>query len=290
MEQIWFITGSSRGLGRALVQAALDAGDFVAATARQPAQLDDLVAAFGERLRVIALDVTDARAARSAVAEAHGHFGRLDVIVNNAGYANVSPIETSDDEDFRAQFETNFWGVHNVSKAVLPLLRQQGRGLVMQISSVGGRVGGSPGIASYQAAKFAIDGFSRVLQAEMAPFGVKVMVVEPSGFRTDWAGASMTVHDIPEAYASTVGAMNSRVRQSSDGPAGDPARAAEILVQVAKRRDIPYHLPLGVNAAEGSIRLDEHLLSEDRKWRAVSRSADFSEPYPIAFPADTPLK
>jgi len=157
----------------------------------------------------------------------------------------------------------------------------------MQISSMGGRVGGSPGIASYQAAKFAIDGFSRVLQAEVAPFGVKVMVVEPSGFRTDWAGASMTVHDIPEAYASTVGAMNSRVRQSSDGPAGDPARAAEILVQVAKRRDIPYHLPLGVNAAEGSIRLDERLLAEDRKWRAVSRSADFSEPYPIAFPADT---
>jgi NAD(P)-dependent dehydrogenase (short-subunit alcohol dehydrogenase family) len=288
MEQIWFITGSSRGLGRALVQAALDAGDFVAASARQPAQLDDLVAVHGEHLRVIALDVTDARAARSAIAEAHGHFGRLDVIVNNAGYANVSPIETSDDEDFRAQFETNFWGVHNVSKAVLPLLRQQGGGLVMQISSMGGRVGGSPGIASYQAAKFAIDGFSRVLQAEMAPFGVKVMVVEPSGFRTDWAGTSMTVHDIPDAYASTVGAMNSRVRQSSDGPAGDPARAAEILVQVAKRHDIPYHLPLGVNAAEGSIRLDERLLTEDRKWRAVSRSADFSEPYPIAFPADTP--
>jgi hypothetical protein len=112
-------------------------------------------------------------------------------------------------------------------------------------------------------------------------------VVEPSGFRTDWAGTSMTVHDIPEAYASTVGAMNSRVRQSSDGPAGDPARAAEILVQVAKRRDILY-LPLGMNAAEGSIRLDERLLAEDRKWHAVSRSADFSEPYPIAFPADTP--
>jgi NAD(P)-dependent dehydrogenase (short-subunit alcohol dehydrogenase family) len=224
------------------------------------------------------------------MAEAHGHFGRLDVIVNNAGYANVSPIETTDDEDFRAQFETNFWGVYHVSKAVVPVLRQQGRGLVMQISSMGGRVGGSPGIASYQAAKFAIDGFSRVLQAEMAPFGVKVMVVEPSGFRTDWAGASMTVQDIPDAYASTVGAMNSRVRQSPDGPAGDPARAAGILVQVANRRDIPYHLPLGVNAAEGSIRLDEHLLAEDRKWRAVSRSADFSEPYPIAFPADTPAK
>jgi NAD(P)-dependent dehydrogenase (short-subunit alcohol dehydrogenase family) len=288
MAQTWFVTGSSRGLGRALVHAAMEAGDLVAATARQPSQLDDLVADYGERVHPIALDVTDARAAGSAIAEAQRHFGRLDVIVNNAGYANVSPIETGDDDDFRAQFETNFWGVYNVSKAAIPILRRQQSGIVMQISSVGGRVGGSPGIASYQAAKFAIDGFSRVLRAETAPFGVKVVVVEPSGFRTDWAGASMTVHDIPEAYAPTVGVMNSRVRQSTDGPAGDPARAAAILVQVAKRNDIPYHLPLGVNAADGSIRLDQELLADDQKWRDVSRSADFSEPYPVAFPAETP--
>jgi NAD(P)-dependent dehydrogenase (short-subunit alcohol dehydrogenase family) len=286
MTQTWFITGSSRGLGRALTQAALEAGDRVAATARQPAQLDDLVADYGERIHPISLDVTDATAAQLAVADAHRQFGRLDVIVNNAGYANVSPIETTGDEDFRTQFETNFWGVYNVSKAAIPVLRAQGGGLVMQISSVGGRVGGSPGIASYQAAKFAIDGFSRVLQAETAPFGVRVMVVEPSGFRTDWAGSSMTVHDIPDAYAPTVGVMNSRVRQSTDGPAGDPTRAAEILVQVAKRRHLPYHLPLGVNATEGAVRLDEHLLAEDRAWSEVSRSADFSEPYPVEFPAD----
>jgi NAD(P)-dependent dehydrogenase (short-subunit alcohol dehydrogenase family) len=288
MAQTWFVTGSSRGLGRALVHAAMEAGDLVAATARQPSQLDDLVADYGERVHPIALDVTDAGAAGSAIAEAQRHFGRLDVIVNNAGYANVSPIETGDDEDFRAQFETNFWGVYNVSKAAIPILRRQQSGIVMQISSVGGRVGGSPGIASYQAAKFAIDGFSRVLQVETAPFGVKVVVVEPSGFRTDWAGTSMTVHDIPEAYASTVGVMNSRVRQSTDGPAGDPARAAAILVKVAKRNDIPYHLPLGVNAADGSIRLDQQLLADDQKWQDVSRSADFSEPYPVAFPAETP--
>ncbi len=288
MTQTWFITGSSRGLGRALVEAALAAGDQVAATARQPAQLDDLAAEHGERLRTLALDVTDAQAARSAIAEAQRHFGRLDIVVNNAGYANVSSIETGDDADFRAQFETNFWGVYNVSKAAIPVLRDQRGGIFIQISSMGGRVGGSPGIASYQAAKFAIDGFSRVLQAETAPFGVKVMVVEPSGFRTDWAGSSMTVHDIPEAYAPTVGAMNSRVRQSTDGPPGDPARAAEILVQVAKRRDIPYHLPLGVNTTEGSIRLDEQLLADDRKWRQVSRSADSNEPYPPQFPPDPP--
>ncbi|MGH9120862.1 MAG: SDR family NAD(P)-dependent oxidoreductase [Acidimicrobiales bacterium] len=287
MEQTWFITGSSRGLGRALARAALDAGDRVAATARQPAHLDDLVAEYGERVHAIALDVTRASAARAAIADAHRHFGRLDVIVNNAGYANVSPIETTDDENFRAQFETNFWGVYHVSKAAIPFLREQGSGIVMQISSVGGRVGGSSGIASYQAAKFAIDGFSRVLQAETAPFGVKVIVVEPSGFRTDWAGSSMIVQDIPEAYARTVGAMNTRMRQSADGPAGDPARAAEILVQVAKRRDIPY-LALGVNAVEGAIRLDEQLLAEDRRWQEVSRSADFGEPYPVPLPADSP--
>jgi len=291
MKQVWFVTGSSRGFGRALVRAALEAGDLVAATARRPEQLADLSAEYGDSSHPIALDVTDAVAARAAITEARERFGRLDVIVNNAGYANVSPIETTTDEDFRAQFETNFWGVYNVSKAAIPVLREQGGGIVMQFSSMGGRVGGSPGIASYQAAKFAIDGFSRVLRAETAPFGVKVIVVEPGGFKTDWAGSSMIVRDIPEAYAEayaeTVGAINRRVRQNPAGPAGDPVRAAEILVQIAKRRDIPYHLPLGVTAAEGSIRLDEQLLAEDSKWRAVSRSADFAEPYPVEFPSDT---
>jgi NAD(P)-dependent dehydrogenase (short-subunit alcohol dehydrogenase family) len=287
MQQVWFVTGSSRGLGSALVRAALEAGDLVAATARRPDQLTDLVADHGDRVHPIALDVTNAAAARSAIAEARDHFGRLDVIVNNAGYANVSPIETTEDQDFRAQFETNFWGVYNVSKAAIPVLREQASGLVMQFSSTGGRVGGSPGIASYQAAKFAIDGFSRVLRAELAPFGVKVIVVEPSGFKTDWAGSSMIVGDIPEAYAATVGAMNTRVRQNPDGPPGDPTRAAQILVRIAKRRDIPYHLPLGVIAAEASIRLDEQLLGDDRRWRDVSRSADSGQPYPVVFPPDT---
>src|SRR5580700_715478 len=287
MKQVWFVTGSSRGFGRALVRAALEADDLVAATARRPEQLASLVAEYGDSIHRIALDVTDPAAVASAIAEARGRFGRLDVIVNNAGYANVAPIETSDDQDFRAQFETNFWGVYNVSKAAIPVLREQASGLIMQFSSTGGRVGGSPGIASYQAAKFAIDGFSRVLQAEMAPFGVKVIIVEPSGFKTDWAGSSMIVRDIPEAYAASVGAVNTRLRQNPSGPAGDPVRAAEILVKVAKRRDIPYHLPLGVLAAENSIRLDEQLLGDDRKWRDVSRSADFGEPYPVEYPPDT---
>ncbi|WP_285107969.1 SDR family NAD(P)-dependent oxidoreductase [Promicromonospora sp. MEB111] len=284
MQKTWFITGSSRGFGRSLVLAALAAGDQVAATARRPEQLDDLVAEYGERILPLRLDVTDQDGARTALAEAAARFGRVDVIVNNAGYANVAPIETADDADVRTQFETNFWGVYNVSKAAIPLLRQQGGGLVIQFSSVGGRVGGSPGIASYQAAKFAIDGFSRVLRAETAPFGVKVLVVEPSGFRTDWAGASMTVHDAPAGYESTVGAMNARMRQAGAGAAGDPARAAQILVALASRDDLPDNLPLGVNATEMSAAQDRRLLESDQRWSAVSRSADFAEPFPVALP------
>ncbi|MFD7023116.1 SDR family NAD(P)-dependent oxidoreductase [Promicromonospora sukumoe] len=284
MQQTWFITGSSRGFGRALALAALAAGDQVAATARRPEQLDDLVAQYGERVLPLRLDVTDPAAVRTAIDEAAARFGRIDVVVNNAGYANVAPIETGDDADFRTQFETNFWGVYNMSKAVIPLLRKQGSGLVIQFSSVGGRVGGSPGIASYQAAKFAIDGFSRVLRVETAPFGVKVLVVEPSGFRTDWAGASMTVHDAPAGYESTVGAMNTRMRQAGAGAAGDPARAAEILVAVAKHDDLPDNLPLGVNATEMSVAQDRRLLESDERWGEVSRSADFGEPFPAALP------
>jgi NAD(P)-dependent dehydrogenase (short-subunit alcohol dehydrogenase family) len=265
------------------VEALLAAGDSVAATARRPDTLADLVDAHGERILPLALDVTDAKAAAAAVFATRDRFGRIDVVVNNAGYANVAPIETGSADDFRAQFETNFWGVYHVSKAAIPVLREQQGGLIIQFSSIGGRVGGSPGIASYQAAKFAIDGFSRVLQAETAPFGVRVLVVEPSGFATDWAGASMSVGDVPEAYADTVGAMGA-IRKGGAITAGDPARAAEILVQMSRRADIPYHLPLGANAVEASIRQDQHLLAEDTKWAAVGRSADFAEAYPVAFP------
>jgi NAD(P)-dependent dehydrogenase (short-subunit alcohol dehydrogenase family) len=286
MSKTWFITGSSRGFGRALVRAALQDDGIVAATARRPGQLDDLVAEFGQRIHPIRLDVTDANAVQIAVGEAQQRLGRLDVVVNNAGYANVAPIETADDADFRAQFETNFWGVYHVCKAVIPVLRDQGGGLIIQFSSMGGRVGGSPGIASYQAAKFAIDGFSRVLRAETAPFGIKVLVVEPSGFATDWAGSSMTVHEIPEIYSDTVGALD-RLRQAHAMAAGDPDRAAEILVQIARRTDIPEHLPLGVNAAEASIAADRKLLDDDLTWRLVSRSADYGEPYPVPFPPES---
>jgi NAD(P)-dependent dehydrogenase (short-subunit alcohol dehydrogenase family) len=288
MQQTWFITGSSRGFGRALVEAALEAGDSVVATARRPEQLADFSEKYGERVLPVALDVTDAEAVAAAVSAGVERFGRLDVIVNNAGYANLAPIETADEDDFRTQFETNFWGVYNVSKAVIPQLRVQGGGRIMQFSSVGGRVGGSPGIASYQAAKFAVDGFSRVLAVETAPFGVQVMVVEPSGFATDWAGSSMTIHDIPAEYDGTIGAMHRRMRANTTGAAGDPVRAAEILVKVAKRDHMPSHLLLGVNALEMSLDYSHRQLDEASAWSDVSRSADFTEPYPVAFPDDKP--
>lgn len=284
--QVWFITGSSRGLGRALVAAALEADHHVVATARRPEAVAKEFGEHGDRVLPLALEVTSPEAARAAVDAAVARFGRIDVLVNNAGYANVSPIETAEDDDFRAQFETNFWGVYNVTKAALPTLRRQGAGTVVQFSSVGGRVGGSPGIASYQAAKFAVDGFSRVLAAETAPFGVRVMVVEPSGFATDWAGSSMTVHTVPAAYDQTVGEMNRRVRQSTDGAARDPRRAAEIIVRTVGREHIPGHLLLGVNAATMALEHSRHQLAEATAWEQVSRSADFGEPYPAELPPE----
>jgi NAD(P)-dependent dehydrogenase (short-subunit alcohol dehydrogenase family) len=288
MQQVWFITGSSRGLGRALAGAALDAGDSVVATARQPGQLAEFADRYGDRVLPLALDVTDAGAVRDAVAAGAGRFGRLDVVVNNAGYANVAPVETGDEADFRAQFETNFWGVYNVSRAVISQLRAQGGGIIVQFSSVGGRVGGSPGIASYQAAKFAVDGFSRVLAVETAPFGIKVMVVEPSGFATDWAGSSMTVHEIPAGYDGTIGEMDRRMRRNPAGPAGDPERAAEIIVNTVKRDNPPTHLLLGVNAVEMALGYSRRQLAEAAAWEDVSRSADYAEPYPADYPPATP--
>jgi NAD(P)-dependent dehydrogenase (short-subunit alcohol dehydrogenase family) len=281
---VWLITGSSRGLGRALVHAALERGNSVVATARRPEQLQDVVAAHPHDVLALPLDVTDAGAVKAAIRTGVERFGRLDVVVNNAGYANVAPIETGDDADFRTQFETNFWGVYHVSQAAIPQLRAQGGGTIVQFSSVGGRVGGSPGIASYQAAKFAVDGFSRVLAAETAPFGIRVLVVEPSGFATDWAGTSMRVDRVPAEYEATVGVMSSRRGLAT--PAGDPKRAAEIIARVVERQQVPSHLLLGVNAVTTALDDAQRQLAEATEWSAVSRAADFAEPYPVELPPD----
>ncbi|WP_406129828.1 SDR family NAD(P)-dependent oxidoreductase [Streptomyces sp. NBC_00989] len=280
MTQTWFITGSSRGFGRNLTVAALEAGDRVVATARKPEQLDDLLEKYGDQVLPVALDVTDRAAATAALHAGVDRFGGIDVVVNNAGYANLSPVETTPEDDFRRQFDTNFWGVYNVSTAALPFLKARGAGTVVQFSSVGGRVGGNPGLGSYQAAKFAVDGFTRVLAAETAPFGIRYLVVEPGGFATDWAGSSMRIPDVAPEYDETVGAMI----RLFDGPvvaAGDPKRAGEILVRIVKQPDIPSHLLLGVVAVEMAQSYSRDQLAQASAWEAVSRSADFDQAYPV---------
>jgi NAD(P)-dependent dehydrogenase (short-subunit alcohol dehydrogenase family) len=233
----------------------------------------------------VALDVTDRAAARLAFEAALDRFGRVDVVVNNAGYANVAPMETGPEEDFRRQFETNFWGVYNVSRAALPVLRALGGGTIIQFSSIGGRVGGSAGIGSYQAAKFAVDGLTRVLAAETAPLGIRYLVVEPGGFATDWAGASMQVLEIPEEYQQTVGAM-ARYRGAATA-AGDPKRAGEILVRMVRRHDLPTHLILGAGALQMAQNYSHSQLAEAEAWAEVSRSADYGQQYPADFPVGT---
>ncbi|MGW2311301.1 oxidoreductase [Actinomadura luteofluorescens] len=275
MARTWLITGASRGLGRHLTEAVLNGGDRVVATARRPEQLDDLAARHGERIRAVALDVTDPSAAARAVKEATGAFGRLDVVVNNAGYANSAPIEEMAEDDFRAQIETNLFGVVNVTRAALPVLRTQRSGMFVQISSIGGRVGGTPGMGAYQAAKFAVEGFSEVLAAEVAPFGVKVLIVEPGAFRTDWQGSSMELHPVGPDYEETVGAVNG-YRQANDGTQqGDPARAARAIVDVVGAGEPPRRLILGSDALALARRSGEARAAEAEQWAAVTGSTDF---------------
>ncbi|GAA3655894.1 SDR family NAD(P)-dependent oxidoreductase [Nonomuraea antimicrobica] len=284
--QTWLITGSSRGFGRALTLAALEAGDQVVATARKPGQLADLAEQYGDRILPVALDVTSAEQTRAAFEAAVERYGRVDVVVNNAGYANIAPIETAPEDDFRRQFETNFWGVYNVSKAALPVLKRQGTGTIVQFSSIGGRVGCTPGLGSYQAAKFAVDGLTRVLAAETAPFGIRCLVVEPGGFATDWAGASMDIQGIPEEYEATVGAV-AGIMGTEFTAAGDPKRAGENLVRVVKREHLPTHLVLGGGAARMAIDYSLGQIAEASRWLTVSSSLDFGQPYPVEPPADT---
>ncbi|MFD3403377.1 oxidoreductase [Kribbella sp. NPDC058693] len=276
MNKIWLITGSSRGLGRALTEAVLATGDRVVATARKPEQLDDLVAKYGEQIRAVALDVTDAAAARAAVQTALDAFGGLDVVANNAGYANSAPIEETPDDDFRAQVETNLFGVVNVTKAALPVFREQKSGHFLQFSSVGGRVGGTPGMGAYQTAKFAVEGFSEVLSNEVRPFGVKVTIVEPGAFRTDWGGSSMQLAEVHPDYDSTVGQMN-RYRLETDGKQpGDPAKAAEAIVHVTSLDNPPLRLLLGKDALTHADRASRSRAEEAAAWAHLTTSTDYS--------------
>jgi len=274
MSKVWLITGSSRGLGRELARVVLDAGHRLVATARKVENLRDLAARYEGTVRPVALDVTDPAAARVAVAVATSAFGRLDVVVNNAGYANVNSIEDMAEDDFRAQIETNFFGVVNVTRAALPVLRAQRDGHIIQVSSIGGR-GASPGLSAYQSAKWAVGGFSEILAKEVGPLGIRVTVVEPGGMRTDWAGSSMRIDEIRSDYQATVGARSSRLRDNADAMRGDPAKVARAILRIASEKEPPVRLLLGSDAvflagANAAARAEE-----DAKWKALSLSTDF---------------
>jgi NAD(P)-dependent dehydrogenase (short-subunit alcohol dehydrogenase family) len=273
MPRTWFITGSSRGLGRELAEAVLEAGDQLVATARNPEQLADLVAQHPGRARAIALDVTNSAQADAAIAAAVDAFGRIDVVVNNAGYANIGAIEDFTEDDFRAQIETNLWGVINVTRAALPVLRPQRSGHIIQISSVGGRIV-SAGLGPYQTAKWAVEGFSGVLQQEVAPLGIHVTIVEPGGLSTDWAGSSMTLHDVRDDYAGTVGARVRQMREGALHPLGDPRKAAQAIVEISEVADPPLRLLLGTDAYELARAGDREKAASDERWRELSVSTD----------------
>jgi NAD(P)-dependent dehydrogenase (short-subunit alcohol dehydrogenase family) len=274
MSKIWLITGSSRGLGRELAEAVLAAGHQLVATARKPEQLDDLVERYGDRVRAVPLDVTDPAAARAAVQHTVDAFGRLDILVNNAGYADIASIEDFTEEDFRAQIDTNFYGVFNVTRAALPVLRQQGRGHIVQISSVGGRLG-MPGLGAYQAAKWAVGGFSEVLAKEVAHLGIAVTVIEPGGLRTNWAGSSMSTPPVSDPYKSVIEPIIAFQRRTDGRQPGDPARAAQVIIDITEVDDPPLHLLLGSDAADIAATMAANLAASDAKWRKVSESINY---------------
>lgn len=273
MGRIWFVTGSSRGLGLALVEAILDSGDSVVASARKPEQLGHLVDKYGpDRVLTVALDVSNNDQVIRAVEAAQTKFGRIDIVVNNAGYADTAAIEDMDLSSFHAQMETDFFGVVYVTKAVLPLLRRQGSGHIFQVSSLGGRVGGSPGLGAYQSAKWAIAGFSTVLSAEVAPLGIKVTVLEPGGIKTDWNGTSMGHTPISEPYQQTVGAFNEMIERVQKGWS-IPSKVANIILTISRVSDPPLRLLIGPDTLAYVKKASEALAASDEKWRELTLSS-----------------
>jgi NAD(P)-dependent dehydrogenase (short-subunit alcohol dehydrogenase family) len=285
MSKVWLITGAARGLGRSIAEAVLVAGDNLVATARDPGRLADFQKQYGDRLRTAVLDVTNADAARAAVEVAVAGFGRLDVLVNNAGFGHVAPFEQAPEDDFRAQIDTNFYGVVNLTRAVLPVMRRQRSGHIINISSVGGRLG-MPGLSAYQAAKWAVGGFTEVLATEVAPFGVKVVSVEPGGMRTEWGEiARGHVPELLPDYEPSVGALQNLLKQHVGNEAGDPARVAQVVVRLAAHDNPPMHLLLGGDALQYFGEADAARSAVAEQWRAVSLSTDVTAQGPVpAFP------
>jgi NAD(P)-dependent dehydrogenase (short-subunit alcohol dehydrogenase family) len=272
---VWLITGCSTGFGRELVRAVLAKGHRAVATARNPATLDDF--ASNPNVLVAALDVTDPDQIGRAVTQAIARFGQIDVLVNNAGYGYLSAVEEGEDDEVRAMFEVNVFGLANMTKAVLPGMRQRRSGHIVNISSMGGLIG-FPGIGYYNATKFAVEGLSEALARECAPLGIKVIAVEPGPFRTDWAGRSLKTPKKPIAdYADTAGARRNGIQNYSGKQPGDPARAAEAIVAAVAAPNPPLHLVLGRVAYDLTAAKLKEFQSDMEAWRDLSLGADFPE-------------
>ncbi|MBW4838708.1 MAG: SDR family NAD(P)-dependent oxidoreductase [Paenibacillaceae bacterium] len=275
MNKVWLVTGSGRGLGRSIAEAILDHGDRLVATARNTASLTTLQEKYGDRVKLVELDVTDQTAADASVQLAVETFGRLDVLVNNAGFSHVAPFEQVTQERFKSIVDTNFYGVVNLTRAALPVMRQQRSGHIINITSIAARTA-SPGQAAYNAAKFAASGFTESVAGEVAPFGVKMISVEPGGMRTECSELAMSqTPDLIADYEPSVGFMLKMLESYNGHEIGDPAKIAKVIVDLSRREELPAHLVIGSDALYG---LEMGLKSQAEttaEWEAVSRSTDF---------------
>jgi NAD(P)-dependent dehydrogenase (short-subunit alcohol dehydrogenase family) len=272
---VWFITGCSTGFGRELARAVLERGLRCVVTARDPESVRDLADAHGERALAVRLDVTDAAQVSEAVRAAEERFGRIDVLVNNAGIGYFGAIEESEEAEVRRMFEINVFALGRMTTAVLPGMRRRRSGHVVNISSIGG-IRAFPAVGWYNATKFAVVGLSEALSLEVAPLGIKVTVVEPSGFRTDWAGRSANEApiEIPD-YAETAGANRRNIRNASGRQPGDPVRAAAAIIAAVEAPEPPLHLLLGKAALRGARWKLDLLKSNFDAWQETTEGADF---------------
>jgi len=271
MSKVWFITGTSKGFGRIWAEAALERGDKVAATARNADNVADLAEKYGEENALpIALDVTDRAAVDAAIAQANEHFGRLDVVVNNAGYGLFGSIEEITEEQARDQIETNVFGALWVTQAALPILREQGSGHVIQVSSVGG-VYAFPGIGLYHASKWALEGFSQSLAGEVAELGIQVTIVEPGGFSTDWAGPSAVRADEMDVYQPVRDANSKRF--ANPDAVGDPDATGPAILEVVDADEPPLRIFFGATPLD-LVRDDyAHRIETWEQWDGLSKRA-----------------
>ena len=276
-KKVWFITGCSTGFGRELAKHLLENDYRVAVTAREIEKVRDLVAIKPENALAIALDVTDKAQVENSVAQAEQHFGRIDVLVNNAGIGYFGAIEESDEQEVRRMFEINFWGLSAMTREVLPKMRTRKSGFIVNISSIGGFFS-FPTVGYYNATKYAVNGFSEALKKEVEPLGIKVIIVMPSGFRTDWAGRSANETDNTiDDYAKTAGANKNSIRGYSGKQPGDPVRAAIAIVAAVEAENSPLHLLLGKAALKNARLKLDNLKQEFDAWAETSEGADFPE-------------